>query len=130
MSNRQRWGYGSFGVGVVLTVVFFALSAASSGGGLKSAFLAAAMLCAVAGANGLAVGISDNVRVGRMVGLIVGAIGFAAWGIAWLTSQCAAGDAACSATKTSFGWAALFSAIAAVASMFPGVFGGTRTARS
>jgi hypothetical protein len=88
------------------------------------------MVCAVAGANGLAVGISDNVKVGRMAGLIVGVVGFVAWGIAWLTDQCAAGDTACSATKTSFGWAAIFSVIAAVASMFPRVFGGTSTARS
>lgn len=125
MSKRQKWGYGSFGVGLVLAIAFFAASAASSGAGLKSGFLAAAMVCVVAGANGLAVGISDKIAVGKWTGLVVGAVGFVAWGIAWLADRCSAGDVSCTDLKTSFGWAAIFSAIAALASLLPGLFGGS-----
>src|SRR6266511_1085201 len=103
MSKRQKWGYGFFGGGLVLAVAFFAASAASSGEGLKSAFLAAAMVCVVAAANSLAVGITDNVKAGKWTGLIVGAVGLVAWGIAWLADQCSAGEVACTATKSSFG---------------------------
>jgi hypothetical protein len=119
MSTRQKWGYGSFAVGLVLAIVFFAAFAASSGEGLKSALLSAAMVCVVAGANGLAVGISDKVSVGKWTGLVVGALGFAVWGIAWLAGQ-----------NTPFGWAAIFSAIAGLASLFPAIFGGSSAPRS
>jgi hypothetical protein len=125
MSKRQTWGYRSFGIGLVLSIVFFIVSAVSSGTGLKSAFLAAAMVCVVAAANGLAVGISGDIRVGKWTGLVVGAVGLVVWGIVWLARQCSAGDLACNDLKTSFGWAALFSAIAAVASLFPQLFGGS-----
>src|SRR5262245_6435479 len=123
MSDRQKWGYGCAGVGGVLTVAFFAVAAASSDGGLKSGFAAAAMVCLVAGANGLAVGISDTVATGRWTGLVVGAVGFVGWGIAWLAKSC--GDTDCTNLKGMFGWAALFSAIAAVASLAPQLFGGS-----
>jgi len=130
MSKRQKWGYGFFGGGLVLAVAFFAASAASSGEGLKSAFLAAAMVCVVAAANSLAVGITDNVKAGKWTGLIVGAVGLVAWGIAWLADQCSAGEVACTATKSSFGWAAVFSAIAGLASLLPELFGGSSASRS
>jgi hypothetical protein len=125
MSTRQKWGYGTFAVGLVLAIVFFIAFGASSGSGMKSALLAAAMVCIVAGANGLAVGISDKIATGRTTGLIVGGIGFVALGIAWFANQCSAGDVACTDTKTSLGWAALFSAIAGLASLLPKLFGGS-----
>src|SRR3954452_8122891 len=101
MSDRQKWGYGCAGVGGVLTIGFFAAAFAVSDGGLKSGFAAAAMVCLVAGVNGLAVGISDNLATGRWAGLIVGAIGFVGWGIAWLAKSC--GDVACTDTKGMLG---------------------------
>jgi hypothetical protein len=131
MSNRQRWGYGSFGVGLVLAIAFFVASAASSGAGTKSGFLAAAMVCVVAAFNGLAVGISDRISAGRLTGLVVGVIGFVAWGVAWIADQCSAGDAStCSALNSAFGWAAVFSAIAALASLFPNLFRALSAQRS
>ena len=124
MSKRQQWGYGAFGVGLVLTFVFFAVAFAVKDGGLKSGFGAAAMVCLVAAANGLAVGISDSLEAGRWTGLIVGALGFVGWGIAWLTKSCS-GEVDCTNLKDMFGWAALFSGIAGVASLFPKLFGGS-----
>jgi hypothetical protein len=123
MSDRQKWGYGCAAVGGVLTIGFFAAAFALKDGGLKSGFAAAAMVCLVAGANGLAVGISDNLATGRWTGLVVGAVGFVCWGIAWLAKSC--GDTDCTNVKAMLGWAALFSAIAAVASLVPQLFGGS-----
>jgi hypothetical protein len=123
MTKRQKWGYGCAGVGAVLAIVFFAIAFAVSDAGLKNGFGAAAMVCLVAGANGLAVGISDNLAVGRWTGLVVGAVGFVGWGIGWLAKSC--GDTDCTNLKAMFGWAALFSAIAAIASLFPQLFGGS-----
>ena len=125
MSKRQKWGYGSFAVGLVLAVIFFILFGTSSGAGLKSAFLSAAMVCVVAAANGLAVGISDKISTGKWTGLVAGGIGFVIWGIVWLADSCSAGDIVCTDMKAAFGWAAIFSAIAAVASLFPSLFGGS-----
>jgi len=119
MSKVQKWGYGSFGVGLVLAILFFVLYAVTgdSDAGLKSGYLAAATICVVAGANGLGAGLADNVKTGKWVGLIVGAVAFAGWGIVWLVDD--------SAVKASFGWAAVFGAIGAVASLFPELFGGS-----
>lgn len=116
MSKRQKWGYGSFGVGLGLAIAFFAAFAATSGN-LATAFLAAAMVCVVAAANGVAVGASDSVTTGKWVGLVVGVLGFVGWGIAWIADS--------SDLKASFGWAAVFSAIAALASLVPELFGGS-----
>ena len=56
MSKQKTWGFSSFGVGVVLAVLFGVLSANSSGG-TASTYLAAAIVCAIAGVAGLLVGI-------------------------------------------------------------------------
>jgi hypothetical protein len=119
MSKVQKWGYGSFGVGLVLAVVFFVLYGVTSTSdtGLKSAYLAAATICVVAGANGLGAGVADSVKTGKWVGLIVGAVAFVGWGIVWLADS--------STVKASFGWAAVFGAIGAVASLLPELFGGS-----
>ncbi|MEV6967268.1 hypothetical protein AB0M47_19385 [Hamadaea sp. NPDC051192] len=116
MSNVQKWGYACAGVGLVLAVGTFIGFALADGEGAKTTLLVAATVFTVAGANGLGAGLADNVKTGKWVGLIVGALGFIGWGIAWL------GD---STLKTSFGWAAVFAAIAAVASMVPELFGGS-----
>jgi hypothetical protein len=79
MSTRQKRGYAVFGVGFVCSIVFGAAYIATSSG-LQSGSLGMGMLCFVAAANGLAVGISDSLRVGKWTGLIVGAIGFVGWG--------------------------------------------------
>jgi hypothetical protein len=56
MSKQKTWGFGSFAAGVVLAVLFGILSANSSGATATS-YLAAAIVCAVAGVAGLLVGI-------------------------------------------------------------------------
>ncbi|NUR73383.1 MAG: hypothetical protein HOU81_21400 [Hamadaea sp.] len=117
MSNVQKWGYASFGVGLVLAAGCYIGFAAASGAGVKTTLLVAATVFTVAAANGLGVGIADSVTTGKWVGLIVGAVGFVAWGIAWLATS--------GALKDSFGWAAVFAAIAALASMLPELFGGS-----
>ena len=117
MSNVQKWGYASFGVGLVLAAGCFIGFAAASGEGVKTTLLVAATVFTVAAANGLGVGVADNVKTGKWVGMIVGALGFLGWGIAWLSSD--------GTLKGSFGWAAVFAAIAAVASMVPELFGGS-----
>jgi hypothetical protein len=128
MSNREKmkkWGYGSFGVGLVLSIVFFALFAAVSGELFKSAFLSAAMVCVIAGAYGLAVGISGELKYGKWTGVITGALGFVVWGIVWLANSCSAGDVPCNDLKTAFGWGAIFSAIGGLAAFAPELFGGS-----
>jgi hypothetical protein len=57
MSKRKQYGFGSFGVGVVLAILFGVLSANSSGSN-STAYLAAAIVCAVAGIAGLIIGLT------------------------------------------------------------------------
>ena len=54
--NRKTWGFTSFGVGLVLAVLFGILSANSSDAN-SGAYLAAAITCAIAGVVGLLIGI-------------------------------------------------------------------------
>jgi phosphate/sulfate permease len=54
--NRKTWGFSSFGVGLVLAVLFGILSANSSGAN-STAYLWAAIACAVAGVVGLLIGL-------------------------------------------------------------------------
>jgi hypothetical protein len=127
MSDWRKWGYASFGVGLVLSIVFGAAYIATSGG-LQSGSLAAGMLCLVAAANGLAVGVSGSLKAGKWTGLALGAIGFVGWGNDWLTFTCAAADTYCTGLKTAFGWGAISSAVAALASLLPERFGDSSAA--
>jgi hypothetical protein len=52
MSKAKTWGFSSFGVGVVLAILFGVLSGNSSGS-TSSTYLAAAIVCAIAGVVGL-----------------------------------------------------------------------------
>lgn len=56
MSKTKTWGFSSFGVGLVLAVLFGILSANSSEAN-NTTYLAAAIFCAVAGVVGLLIGI-------------------------------------------------------------------------
>jgi hypothetical protein len=56
MSATKKYGYSSFAVGAVLAVLFGILSGATSGTASTS-YLAAAIVCAVAGVVGLLIGI-------------------------------------------------------------------------
>jgi hypothetical protein len=56
MSKTKQYGYGSFVAGVVLAILFGVLSANSSGSN-QTAYIAACVVCAVAGVVGLLVGI-------------------------------------------------------------------------
>lgn len=56
MSKRKQYGYGSFAAGVVLAVLFGILSSASSGA-TSTTYLAAAIVCGIAGVAGLLIGI-------------------------------------------------------------------------
>jgi hypothetical protein len=120
MSDRRKWGYASFGVGFVLSLVFGAAYIATSGG-LQSGSLAAGMLCFAAAANGLAVGLSGSLKAGKWTGFAVGAIGFVGWGNDWLTITCAAGDTYCTGLRTAFGWGAISSVVASTVSLLPGL---------
>lgn len=59
MSNRKKYGFSSFGVGIALAVLFFILMGTSSGS-TSSSYLAAAIVCLVAGAAGLIIALTDR----------------------------------------------------------------------
>lgn len=59
MSNRKKYGFSSFGVGLVLALLFFILSGNSEGSN-SSAYLAAAIACVVAAVAGLVLALTSS----------------------------------------------------------------------
>jgi len=57
MSAAKKYGFSSAGVGVVLSVLFFILYGSDTSGSNATAYLAAAIVCLVAGAAGLLIGV-------------------------------------------------------------------------
>lgn len=57
MSPAKKYGYSSAGVGAVLAILFFILYGSNTSGSNATAYLAAAIVCLVAGAVGLLIGL-------------------------------------------------------------------------
>jgi hypothetical protein len=58
MSNRKKYGFASFGVGLVLAILFFILSGTDDNN--SGAYIGAAITCVVAGVAGLIIALTAS----------------------------------------------------------------------